>query len=155
MIRSAWPDATCPAQGKFSIVCSMVDMPEWKIPENFLDLVEAGGGFWEDDQWLPILLTVMVGTSYNGRDIPVAWQIEFQPDSKVFEATNAKLKAQGSEPDGYAWASLIQDVFEKNRPGLLEELHFGDTEDFTCIVWVESEETCRQLMEVAWNLIHS
>lgn len=133
----------------------MVDMPEWKIPENVLELVDAGGGFWEEDRWLPILLTVMAGTSYNGRDIPVAWQIEFQPDGRAFEATNSKLKERGADPDGYAWASLIQDIFEKDHPEKMEELHFGDTEDFTCIVWVESEDSCRRLMEVAWNLIHN
>jgi hypothetical protein len=57
--------------------------PKWNIPENLQALIDADGsdgdGLWEDDSWDPIQLTVMAGTSYGGRDIPLSWQIEFQP----------------------------------------------------------------------------
>ena len=70
--------------------------PKWKIPKNLQKLVEADAdNMWEDDRWYPILLTVMGGTSYRGRDIPLAWQIEFEPDDKDFEDANEKIAAAG------------------------------------------------------------
>jgi hypothetical protein len=130
--------------------------PEWNIPENLQALIEAdsadGDGMWEDDSWDPILLTVMAGTSYNGRDIPLSWQIEFQPADARLEQANKAIEDRGLEPDGYGWAKLIGDAFTKDHPELAEELHFGDTEIATCVVWVESESTCKTLMEVTWSL---
>jgi hypothetical protein len=110
---------------------------------------------WEGTGWEPVLLTVMGGTSYGGRDIPLAWQIEFQPDGESFIAPNAKIVALELEPDGYGWATLIQSVFTKYHPEVADELQFGDTESATCVVWVESESTCKLLMQVVWSLIHA
>lgn len=130
--------------------------PAWKIPENLKELIDADeGGIWEDDSWDPILLTVMGGTSYGGRDIPLAWQIEFQPYDERLEAANKKIESLGVEPDGYGWSNVIQSVIEKHHPNMLGELHFGDSETETCVVWVESEVTCKMLIEVVWSLIHS
>ena len=130
-------------------------MPDWTIPDNLQELVDADeGGIWEDPRWEPILLSVMGGTSYCGRDIPLAWQIEFQPHGELFDAPNAKIVTLGLEPDGYGWATLIQNVFAKYHPAVADELQFGDTESAACVVWVESESSCRLLMQVAWSLIH-
>jgi len=130
-------------------------MPDWTIPNNLQELIDSDeGGMWEDTRWDPVLLTVMGGTSYGGRDIPLAWQIEFQPDGDQFTTTNAKIVALGLKPDGYGWATLIRSVFTKYHPEAAEELQFGDTEVATCLVWVESEATCRLLMQVVWSLIH-
>jgi len=130
-------------------------MPDWMIPEDLQQLVEADkDGIWEDTRWEPVLLTVMSGTSYGGRDIPLAWQIEFEPDGELFVSRNAKLTELGLEPDGYGWATLIKSVFMKYHPEVADELQFGDTESATCIVWVETEATCRLLMQVVWSLIH-
>ncbi len=130
-------------------------MPSWTIPGNLQELIDVDeGGMWEDSRWEPILLTVMSGTSYGGRDIPLAWQIEFQPASDVFAAPNAKIAALGVEPDGYGWATVIRSEFSKHHPEFAAELQFGDTETETCVIWVESEDACKRLMEVAWSLIH-
>jgi hypothetical protein len=133
--------------------------PEWNIPKNLQELIDAdspdGDGMWEDGSWDPILLTVMAGTSYGGRDIPLSWQIEFQPGDERLETANKRLEDLELEPDGYGWAKLIEDVFAKEHPELADELHFGDTEAATCVVWVESESTCKTLIEVAWSLIHA
>lgn len=133
----------------------MIAMPEWRIPENLDKLIHAGDGIWEDDRWAPLLLTVMTGTTHGDREIPKSWQIEFQPDDDAFEATNSKLEGLGLEPDGYGWSSLIQATIEQHLPHLVEALHFDDTEETTCVVWTESEDACRQLVEVTWNLIYS
>jgi hypothetical protein len=130
-------------------------MPEWIIPQNLQELLDSDeGGIWEDDRWAPILLTVMKGTSYGGREIPLAWQIEFQPYDDVFKAANRKIQNLGVEPDGYGWSNVLQSVIAKHHPEIVDGLHFGDTETDTCVVWVESEEVCRLLIHVAWSLIH-
>jgi Immunity protein 51 len=129
--------------------------PEWNIPENLLELVDADeGGIWEDDSWDPILLTVMKGTVYRGRHIPVAWQIEFEPVGPGFQVANDKLRKLGLEPDGYGWAALIRNVAEKYHPDLAKELRF-DEELAACVVWVESEAACRQLIQMTWALINN
>jgi hypothetical protein len=136
---------------------SKAKTPKWNIPENLQALIDAdssdGDGIWEDDSWDPILLTVMAGTSYGGRDIPFSWQIEFQPSDVRLEEANKAIEARGIESDGYGWAKLIEDVFVRDHPELADELHFGDTEIDTCVVWVESESTCKTLIEVTWSLM--
>jgi len=133
--------------------------PEWEIPSDLEDLIRddaeenGGSGMWSDDRWDPILLTVMAGTSYEGRDIPLAWQIQFDPSDERFQAANARLEDFGLEPDGYGWAEYIKSIFAENHRERLHELHFSDTESDACIVWVESESTCAEIVETVWSLI--
>ena len=134
----------------------MKTAPIWEIPANLDTLLDADkGGMWEDDRWAPITLTVMKGTSYARRDIPLAWQIEFEPFSPTFEVGNKKITALGLDADGYGWASLINSVIKKYHPEIADELQFGDTDESACVVWVESEASCIQLMQVAWTIIHA
>jgi hypothetical protein len=70
--------------------------PEWSVPENLPELINNEDGMWEDDRWDPILLTVMKGTVYNGRDIPLTWQIEFEPVGPRFQLANEKLDQTGT-----------------------------------------------------------
>lgn len=134
----------------------MTPPPQWSIPGDLQERLDADdGGMWEDDRWAPILLTVMKGTSYGGRDIPLAWQIEFQPDDEAFAAANRKIESLGVEPDGYGWANVLNSVIAKHHPELVDQMHFGDTETDACVVWVESEENCKVLIHVAWSLIHA
>ena len=112
--------------------------PEWRIPENLQSLIEADDDLsWETSDWSPILLSVISGTSY-GRDIPLAWQIEFEPIGST----------------GYDWSDRIAHAVDEQYPELVDHLHFDDTELSTCVVWVESEAVCRRLIDVVWTLIH-
>lgn len=132
----------------------MQPMPEWDIPNDLQAQLDADdGGMWEDHRWAPILLTVMKGTSYGGRDIPLAWQIEFDPSEPSLAASSEKILQLGVEPDGYGWANVLSSVIEKYHPEILNELQFGDTDIGSCVVWVESEATCRQLIQIVWTLI--
>src|SRR5688572_26582074 len=84
-------------------ISHMSRMPTWKVPKNIAKTLEDGDGMWEDERWSPILLTAMSGTELNGREIPLAWQIEFDPSDDEFEAANARLEDSGIAPDGYGW----------------------------------------------------
>jgi hypothetical protein len=123
-------------------------MPSWKTPKNIAKALEDGDGFWEDDRWSPIRLSAMSGTEYEGRDIPVMWQIEFEPA----EAGNAKLEGAGLEPDGYGWGEYVQNAIRQTNPDLAHRLH-TDCELATCVIWVESEQDCRELLEATWKLV--
>jgi hypothetical protein len=131
----------------------MPKMPTWKPPKNTAKTLEDGDGIWEDSRWSPILLTLMSGTEFEGRDIPVAWQIEFDPSEDDFEAANAKLEDQEIAPDGYGWGDYIQKTIRKTSPALAKRLHTTDCETDTCVIWVESEDDCRSLLEVTWKLV--
>jgi hypothetical protein len=131
----------------------MPKMPSWKPPENIAMALEAGDGFWEDERWSPITLTAMSGTEYDGREIPVAWQIEFDPSEDEFQVANAKLEDMDLEPDGYGWGEYIQNVIRKDNPALTTRLHTTDCEADTCVIWVESEVDCLALLEATWKLI--
>jgi hypothetical protein len=131
----------------------MHKMPTWKPPKNIVKALDEGDGFWEDERWSPIQLTVMSGTEFNGREIPVAWQIEFDPSDDDFEAANADLEEREIEPDGYGWGEHIQATIRRTNPALAKRLHTTDCETDTCVIWVESEKDCRALLETAWKLI--
>ena len=131
----------------------MPKTPTWKLPKDIAKALEEGDGSWEDERWSPILLTAMSGTEFEGRDIPIAWQIEFDPSEDDFEAANAKLEEMEIEPDGYGWGEYIQKAIQKSNPGLANRLHTTDCETATCVIWVETADDCRALLEATWKLI--
>ena len=131
----------------------MPRVPVWKPPKNIAKALEDGDGLWEDERWSPLQLTAQSGTVFEGREIAVAWQIEFDPFEDELEAASAKLEEQGIEPDGYGWAESIQNAVRKANPALAKRLHTTDCETATCVIWVESEEDCRALLEATWKLI--
>lgn len=57
----------------------MPKMPQRKPPKDIGHVLADFDGSWEDDRWSPILVTAMSGTEYQGRAVPEAWQIEFDP----------------------------------------------------------------------------
>ncbi len=133
----------------------MPKMPKWKAPKNIAKALEEGDGSWEDERWSPILLTVMSGTELDGRAIPVAWQMEFDPSEEEFEAVNSKLEELEIDSDGYGWGEFIRNAVGKTDPALAKRLHLDDCETDTCVIWVEVEEDCRVLVESTWNLVFS
>ena len=129
-------------------------LPAWRIPKNLEQQVADGDGSWEERRFDPILLTVMSGVEYEGRAIPLSWQIEFDPSDDRLEAANEKLESSGIGPDGDGWAEVIEKEFAKRYPKLAGELH-SDSESSICVLWVESEKTCQKLIAVVWSLIYS
>ncbi len=116
------------------------DMPQWRIPRDIAALVAADDDLtWTTDDWAPLEVSVIGGTSYNGREIPLAWQVELSPTD--------------AETDGYAWAERVAEAMSESHPDLADQLHFEDTEMSACVVWVESEATCQRLVEVVWRLL--
>ena len=131
----------------------MPKMPKWNPPSDIAELLEAGDGNWEDDRWSPIAVSAMSGTEYKGREIPIAWEIEFDPSEEEFESANAKLEQREIDPDGYAWGELIFKAIRKADPTLAKRLHTTDCETETCVIWVESSDDCRLLLEATWKLV--
>jgi hypothetical protein len=129
-----------------------IQAPEWKVPDNLREIVNQEE-VWESDAWHPIQLSVWGGTEYKGRPIELSWQIEFDPEDDSVRPAGEQLQSMGVEPNGYGWATLINSVIEKYHPEIADEVQFGDTEEAACVVWVESEQSCRTLIQVAWNLI--
>ncbi len=133
----------------------MRKMPTWNPPKNMAKVLAEGDGFWEDERWSPILLTAMSGTELDGREIPISWQIEFDPSQDEWKAANARLEELGIEPDGYGWGQYIQKTIRKANTALAKRLHTTDCETETCVIWVESDEDCRALIESTWKLLYS
>jgi hypothetical protein len=129
--------------------------PEWSVPANLTELLAENFDVWEDERWHPVLLSVLGGIHYEGRDIPLTWQIEFYVSEPELAAASAKIAASGFEADGHGWAQAIGSAVGRQHAALAEELHFEDTDADTLVVWVESEESCRLLMNVVWNLVHA
>lgn len=59
----------------------------------------------------------------------------------------------GIEPDGYGWGEYIQGAVRRINPGLADRLHTTDCEIATCVILVETEEDCLELLETTWKLI--
>ncbi|MBS0265154.1 MAG: hypothetical protein JSS02_24695 [Planctomycetes bacterium] len=128
-------------------------MPAWKAPKNMARALDNGDGIWEDARWEPLQLTAMSGTSYAGQDIPVIWQVEFDPSDDDFETANARLENSGITPDGYGWGRHIQNAIGMSDPALAARLQLGDCETSTCVIWVTSVDDCLRLIETTWGLI--
>lgn len=95
----------------------------------------------------------MSGTELGGREIPIAWQIEFDVSGEYVEAANGKLDAMGIEPHGYGWGEFITTKLRQVDRDLAGRLHLADCETDTCVIWVESEQDCRVLIEATWRLL--
>jgi len=132
----------------------MGERPKWWIPPNFEALL-ADEGDWTDDRWAPVRLTVMSDTSYDSHEVPLAWQIEFEPDDEVVKTANEKLGLQGFDCDGYGWGEYIRATVADASQGISESLHFGDCETTTCVVWTESQIAAKFLVEMLWQLFHA
>jgi hypothetical protein len=116
-------------------------VPRWKIPQDLKTVIDNHDDqIWENDDWLPIMLTVMGGTTYADREIELAWQIAYEPEGC----------------DGYQFLDRTLAVVSEVAPDLSDDLHCGDTEQATLVIWVESESNCRRLLEIIWpSVFHS
>src|SRR5262245_56027880 len=95
------------------------DKPVWQIPDDLSALIASDDDLtWTTHEWAPIELSVMAGTTYKGREIPLAWQIELDPSAPAFGEANSKIAAMGLEPDGYGWSTLIDSVMRKYHSDL-------------------------------------
>jgi len=126
-------------------------MPEWTFPANLRELVDEADGQLEDDRYTPIQLILHSGTLFGDHEIPLTWQVEFDPSDARLEAARKKLEKAGYETDGDGWAEYIVDQFSVRHPELADQLHV-DSESSTCVLWVESESSCRKLVELIWPL---
>ena len=124
---------------KTGVETMVLKRPEWRIPLDLQTLIDANEHLtWETDDWSPIGLTVMGGISHKGRDIHQFWQIEYEPVGC----------------DGYDMSARIAHAVEERAPDIFQELNYDNTEQATLVISVESETTCKRLMNIVWEVIH-
>ncbi len=129
----------------------MSAMPQWSMPANLADLVEDEGGEWQDGRWSPLVLSVMSDTEYEGRDIPLAWQVSFEIGADWLEPAEAREFGADASPDGYDWYEAIRDELLKRHPDLTPAMH-DDSESSTFVMWAENEVAGRALTETVWSM---
>jgi hypothetical protein len=127
-------------------------LPKWRVPKDLRQRLADGGGTWEDERYDPLLLTVSDDVSYQGRAIPLMWQVEFDPFDERLEGAAQRLENRGVEPDGDGWSGAIQKRFKTRFAKLAGELH-DDSESSTCVLWVESERACKALLGLVWLML--
>jgi hypothetical protein len=66
-----------------------------------------------------------------------------------------RLEDSGIAPDGYGWGEHIRKVIQESDSALAKRLHLSDCETDTYVIWVESEEDCRIVIETAWKLMRA
>ena len=112
-------------------------LPEWQIPPDLRSQIDANNdSAWDCDDWFPIILTVSSDTQYGGQDIDLAWQIEY-------ETTGCT---------GYEFCDHVVAAVKSSAADLLPLLNCGDTESTACVIWVETEDACRRLLEIVWPM---
>ena len=113
-------------------------LPEWNIPPDLRALVDADNdSAWNCDDWSPIVLSVSRNTQHDERDINLAWQIEY-------ETTGCT---------GYEFCDRVMVAVKASDPSLAALLNCGDTESAACVIWVETEDACRRLLEIVWPMV--
>ena len=122
--------------------------PPWIMPPDLATII-ADDGEWEDPTWDPLLLTVVGDTRHEGRDIAMAWQLSLWPDDAP-PALQAEVAASFGRADGHGWASWLLAAIEARAPQLVARVH-DDSEEATCVLWVETEADGRALMEQSWR----
>ena len=121
----------------------------WKAPSNVAELVAADPDhMWEDDQFDPIKLTAMDGTRDGDRDVPLAWQFEFEPADMEGSPAEERLEALGFESDGYGWTALILGDFARRFPECAAKVR-SDEELATCVITAEDSEIFERLVDTA------
>jgi hypothetical protein len=129
-----------------------IQPPLWAMPPDLATIV-AEDGEWEDPSWDPLLLTVVGNTRFEGRLIPLAWQLSLWPADVFCKNLNAAMRAKGELPDGHAWSGVIQAELETAAPDLAAKLH-DDSDASTCVLWVETEADGKALIEAAWQFLN-
>lgn len=95
----------------------MAQLPPFKKPSNILALIDTNDGVWEDDvTWVPLVVSAITGTEFNGRAISIAGQLEFDPADKCFSHSNDELAQQDIEPDRYSWGDTMPQFLRLKSP---------------------------------------
>ncbi len=127
-------------------------LPAWTLPPD-LPTIVAEDGEWEDPSWDPLLLSAVGDTRFEGRDIPLAWQLSLWPDDAPPDL-RTKVAATFGKADGHGWADWLRLAVAKQAPALAARIH-DDSDAATCILWVEAEADGRAMMEAAWLCLHA
>ena len=113
-------------------------MPDWRVPTDLRSLIaDDKDATWDCDDWLPITLSVVGGTQHDGRNIDLAWQIEYEPTGCT----------------GYDFCDRVVAAADSADPELVPLLNCGDTESAACVIWVETDNACKRLLAIVWPMV--
>ena len=120
---------------------------EWSAPANINDLLSSDPDqTWMDDQFEPVIITAMGGTLFGAREVPILWQIEFEPADIEGASGEERIADLGLEPDGYGWTSLILRDLAQRHPACVPFVK-GDEEAVTCVICTEHADVFERLVE--------
>lgn len=117
----------------------MKTFSHFSMPKNLTQIL-TDEGYWEDDNYDPIFLSVEE-ISFKGKKTP-AFQISF-PKLEDFEGI-----------DGCAWEAIITRYVQEIRADLAKAIHSKSVEK-ECILWVETEQQYKQLLNIIAELFNS
>jgi hypothetical protein len=120
----------------------------WSAPANVAELVAADPDqTWQDDQFAPVLITVMGGTLSGAREVPLLWQIQFEPADLEGTPGEARLADLDLDTDGYGWTALILGELARRYPAHVRFVR-SDEEAATCVLCAEQADVFEKVVEV-------
>ncbi len=130
----------------------MTTPPVLQFPENLLALVAEQDGQWDTEEYEPFIVSVLTGTEYGGHEIPIAWQLEFDPADAESAEVMEILEENDLQPNGDGWASVILAILAARSSEFAEFAH-SDSEDAACVLWTDREDVFQALFSVAWEAV--
>jgi len=117
----------------------MKPFSHFSLPKN-LTLILTTEGYWEDDNYDPIFLSVEE-VMYKGKKTPT-FQISF-PKLEDFEGIG-----------GCAWEAIITHYAQEIKADLAKSIRSKSVEK-ECILWVETEQQYKQMLNIIAELLNS
>ncbi|WP_185154584.1 Imm51 family immunity protein [Flavilitoribacter nigricans] len=108
----------------------MSAIQNWALPADLESILEMEG-YWEDDTFAPIRITVEA-IEYQGKDL-ISYQAEFAPPDT------------GAEIDGDDWEAIFYLYLQETEPALVNGIR-GDSESETCVLWTSDADVFRKML---------
>jgi len=110
---------------------------EFSLPENLEAILEEEG-YWEDDSFEPILVTVE--------------PVEIEGEEKISYQLSFETLDDFEEVEGDEWEEILRGFIREIDPDF-EKVVQGDSESSTCVLWVDNAEDFVKLMEYTAQLL--
>jgi hypothetical protein len=109
-----------------------------KFPGNLM-MILKDEGFWEDDSFDPILITVEE-VHYKGLD-----KISYEASFGLLDAF--------ADMDGFEWEDVVRAYVKEKNP-FLESRMIGESEEDVCVFWTDDPDNFRIMLGLMQELIN-